>query len=69
MKIANTLEKYENDYREVINLFFPSFETSKSADVSITYLQKENTFNIEVDINGKQYVYNHHRPTLNKFHR
>ena len=59
MKISNTLAKYENDYNELINLFFPTYEASCLNDISLSYLQKDKSFEIDVEINGKIYTYEH----------
>ena len=59
MKTSNTLAKYENDYNELINLFFPTYEASCLNDISLSYLQKDKSFEIDVEINGKIYTYEH----------
>lgn len=59
MSLTTNLEKYEYDYNEVINVFFPKFDGENKHNIVLNLTENKQGFSLEINVDEKSYYFSY----------
>ncbi|MBO4412592.1 MAG: coproporphyrinogen dehydrogenase HemZ [Clostridia bacterium] len=63
MSLTTNLEKYEYDYNEVINVFFPKFDGENKHNITLNINENKTGFNLNIKIDDNLYSFSYNFKT------